>query len=395
MMKKKLLFVISRMAVGGSQRSLVNALKNIDSSRYDVSLYVREDKTELLNEVPKEVRVVVNKNKAKYDHDTLTRLYEVLIRIAKRLNRQKMKKRYEEKTTSYVVRKKTAYEKKHYDILNEEYDIAISYLQGYVCKFTADVVRAKRKICFFHSSTDALSDIHRTYLPKYEKIIVVNQETQRFLRERYPSISDRFVVIPNFVDIEQITSKSQEFRIDKKDSAITLCTCGRMSPEKGYDLAVKAARELSAKDIRFIWYFIGGGPEFIRIKEEIDAGGLPDQIILLGNQSNPYPWIAGCDIYVQPSYEEAQPLAIMEAQLLHKPIVSTDTVGARSLITNRHDGLLTEIDPDSLAAGIAYLAEHQDERERLVHNLDDDRFLTYNDRIKQQWNVLLTESKNC
>ena len=54
----------------------------------------------------------------------------------------------------------------------------------------------------------------------------------------------------------------------------------------------------------------------------IDPGvinNLDDYIILTGMQKNPYPYLGASDIYVQPSYEEALSIAMLEAQrrLLH------------------------------------------------------------------------------
>ena len=70
--KKKIIFVMSRMSIGGSQKSLVNALSAIDYEQYDVTLYVRENKTELVSELPDDVKVTVNTNKRRYEHTPYT-----------------------------------------------------------------------------------------------------------------------------------------------------------------------------------------------------------------------------------------------------------------------------------------------------------------------------------
>ena len=82
----------------------------------------------------------------------------------------------------------------------------------------------------------------------------------------------------------------------------------------------------------------------------------------MGNQSNPYPYMAGCDIYVQPSRYEAYCTTTLEAQALEKPIVVTDVCGMREQFTDGVDGILMPIDAAAIAQAIAGLYEHPEER---------------------------------
>ena len=388
--KKKIIFVISRMAIGGSQKSLVNALCALDYDQYDVTLYVRENKTELISELPSDVKVTVNTNKRRYEHTPYTLFLYILILFLGLIGKKSLANRLDNKSRNYIVKRKTNYEKKHYkEILNQKYDIAISYLQGYTCKFTYDCVTADRMICFYHNSTDALPDIHKEYLSKFEKIVVVSDETKDFLSSRYPEISEQILVIKNLMNIDKIRSKAQEVTIEKTAGIKYLCTCGRISQEKGYDIAIKTAQILKNKGYSFIWYFVGNGPDFQKTKNEAEKLSLNDCIQFLGSQENPYPWIGQCDIYVQSSYEEAQPLSIMEAQILGKPIVSTNTVGGKNLIKNNETGLLCDINAEVLSDSIARLIDDKDLCNRLSENTKQIDYQSYNQQIKKQWDKLL------
>lgn len=390
LVKEKIIFVISRMSIGGSQKSLVNALRIIDYDKYDVSLYVRENKTDLLKEIPDNVKVTVNTNKRRYEHTPYTLFLYVLELILSFINQKDISKRLSKKSQKYIFKRKEKYEKSHYNIFNKKYDIAISYLQGFTCKFTEDCVIADRKICFFHNSTDALPDIHKEYLNRFEKVVVVSEETKDFLAIRYPEINNKLLVIKNLMDVEGIRKKATETIIDKNTNQLMLCTCGRVSIEKGYDLAVDAARHLKDKNISFIWYFVGDGPEMKHIQDMVDEYKLNDEVILLGSQDNPYPWIAQCDIYVQSSYEEAQPLSIMEAQILFRPIVSTNTVGGKNVISNNINGMLVNIDGNSIFNGIQQLYQESEKCNLYKTNLKKIDFQEYNLLIENQWNELLS-----
>lgn len=389
--KKRILFIISRMSIGGSQKSLVNALQIVDDDQYDVSLYVRENKTQLLQDIPENVHVIVNTNTRRYEHTPYTLLLYALELLFSRIKKPHISKRVSDISRDYIEKRKEKYEKKHYSVLNETYDIAISYLQGFTCKFTADCVTADRKICFFHNSTDALPEIHQDYLPQYDRIVVVSEETKGFLAERYPEVADRLLVIKNLMDIEGIKKKANEKSINKIPGRVTLCSCGRVSKEKGYDLAVEAARYLKSQNIGFLWYFVGDGSELEAIEQMIDRYGLSDDVVTLGSQDNPYPWISQCDIYVQPSYEEAQPLSIMEAQILLKPIVSTNTVGGKNVISNDFNGVLVGIDGKAIAEGIMRIIKNPDLIERFMQNQLETDYCRYNKQIQDEWESLLAD----
>ena len=65
-MKKKLLIVAHHMTVGGVQKTLISASKAIDYDRYDVTLYLRKNRTDLLSLVDGRMNVIINKDPNRY-----------------------------------------------------------------------------------------------------------------------------------------------------------------------------------------------------------------------------------------------------------------------------------------------------------------------------------------
>ena len=92
----------------------------------------------------------------------------------------------------------------------------------------------------------------------------------------------------------------------------------------------------------------------------IYKNGLEDYIEITGFKENPYPYIAFSDIYVQPSYEESQGLAIYEALVLGKAVVSTDTIGGRCTLDFGNKGIITDISAEALADGIKKLIDNEE-----------------------------------
>ena len=57
-MKKKILFIMPSMFIGGAERSLLGLLGSIDYSNYEVSLFLYRHEGEFLELIPKEVQVL-------------------------------------------------------------------------------------------------------------------------------------------------------------------------------------------------------------------------------------------------------------------------------------------------------------------------------------------------
>ena len=245
---------------------------------------------------------------------------------------------------------------------------------------------------FYHNSTDSLHAIHEKVMGAFSAIYCVSPEAQRAVIGFYPQFADRIRCLENIVNVEKIKTKARETIVIDNHNRCILCSCGRISKEKGFDLAVEAARLLKERGLSFLWYFVGDGPERKSLEELIATYSLQENIVFTGMQENPYPYIKACDIYVQPSYEEAQGLSIIEAQVLLRPVVSTRTAGAKSLIQNGVDGILTDITPSALADGIERLMNDETTRHRMQTVLQSIDYAQKEKEFKKKWAELLSDT---
>ena len=122
------------------------------------------------------------------------------------------------------------------------------------------------------------------------------------------------------------------------------------------DLSVKIGSLTLKNPVMTASGTFGYGEEFADFIDLSRLGG----IIVKGTtgerrQGNPYPRMAVCDIYVQPSYEESHSLTVEEAKILCRPVVSTETVGGKLLVEPEKTGLLCEISAADLAAKLERL----------------------------------------
>lgn len=351
--KKKVLILTTQFSIGGVQKSLIEALKILDYSKYDVTLLVRYDKTDIIHLIPDNVNVIVVEE-GHYYRKPRAIYFRFASQLFNRLNKKKSSEKYHNKYIEYVHQKKIENPYKRY-FKNSDFDVVISYTI-HICTEMALEIPAKRHYLFFHSSDpDFHRDMNERLFDKFDNIIAVSKSVQHMLKENYPQYSDRIALISNHINQERIVKLADEYTVETKSNYIIITSVIRIDREKGADLLVESASLLKMLGISFKWFVVGDGDCREDIENQIKNSNLTNNIIITGFQNNPYPYIKCCDIYVHPAYEESFGLAILEALLLKKAIVSTDTMGARDVLDNGKYGLLVPVDAESVSKGITKL----------------------------------------
>lgn len=347
--KKKVLFIIPTLCQGGIEHSLITMLDLLDKTKYDITLFTYHNDLELLPLVPKEIRTIHDESKPHYYRKPKAILYSGLKIISQMFKLKKLNCKVSDNLRNYIHQQKAKYPSNNI-FKNQKFDIVISYAIG-ICTEMAIYFNAERYYVFFHSSVDLHHEMLEKVFPSYNKIVSVSDGVKEMLTESYPHVSDKIVVLKNYVDAQKIIDKSNEC-IKIKDDKLVLCTCGRLSSEKGFDLAVESANILRQKGIDFIWYFVGDGYEREQVEKLINEYKLNAYIKITGYVENPYPYIKACDIYIQPSYHESFGLTIKEAIILNKTVVSTDTVGGHTVLEDGKYGEIVPISAEGIAQGV-------------------------------------------
>jgi hypothetical protein len=120
------------------------------------------------------------------------------------------------------------------------------------------------------------------------------------------------------------------------------------------------------KNIDFHWFFVGNYLDNGFVESLIKTEGLQQEITVTGFVSNPYKYMEICDIYIQPSYEDAHATTVVEVAILNKPIISTDTSTGRLFRDKYNCCDVCEINADALAATILNLYNNPSEKEKLI-----------------------------
>ncbi len=163
----------------------------------------------------------------------------------------------------------------------------------------------------------------------------------------------------NLVSHELIKDMAQEkIDFDNGFKGIRILTIGRLSKEKGQDLAISVLDKLKKQGYKVRWYCVGEGNDRDEYERLIENLNLRNDFILLGETINPYPYIKASDIYVQPSRHEGYGITIAEAKCLNKPIVITNFIGSNEQIEDGQNGLIAECTLDKICDKIKFLIDN-------------------------------------
>ena len=126
---------------------------------------------------------------------------------------------------------------------------------------------------------------------------------------------------------------------------------------------------LRERDVDFRWLVAGDGAQRESLQQLIDRYQLNGHFILMGSRSNPYAYMRGCDILVQPSRVEGKSIVLDEAKILCKPIVATNYTTVGDTVEHGVTGWITEMNGEALAEGILRVARDHELRKRLTDHL--------------------------
>jgi glycosyltransferase involved in cell wall biosynthesis len=142
---------------------------------------------------------------------------------------------------------------------------------------------------------------------------------------------------------------------------------GRLSPEKGPEVFVRAALMLRERLPAARFVIVGDGPLRESVQALVAQYRLEGRLHLAGLRGDMPGIYRELDVVVSSSHSEAMPLAIMEALASGVPVVATRVGGVPDLVEQGGCGWLCEPGHfDAIAARVATLVEQPAERERMA-----------------------------
>lgn len=362
-MKKKILFVTNDLQCDGASKSLLSLLEHIDYEKYEVDLFLFAHKGMFMEMIPEQVNVLPLSSPLKeLTMPVKNSVKNLIYKGYWKLSYRRIKYLINYKlgmTLASAMQSVWPYYVNQIDELEKDYDVAISYQDLWAKYFIVEKTKANIKIAWNHCNLSKLGmdvSFEKKYNKDIDYWITISEECKKVLDNMFAEMSDKTVVIENIISPSIIREMSTgKAMLDNETGQSCIVTVGRLSYEKGIDLALESCGKLVEEGYNIRWYVVGEGQERGNLEKIIKDKNLQENFMLIGLSPNPYPFIKDADIYVQPSRTEGKSIAIEEAKALGKPLVVTNYETVASQVIENKTGLIASIDSDGLVTRIKEL----------------------------------------
>lgn len=379
-MKKKVMFRILSMQMGGVPKVLIDILKNLDRDKFEPFVLLSIHQGELLSEIPGDVKVI-SLEKGKEEMSSL-KAFLIFQLIKRKMNLQLYK------TFPCLLKKK----------VDEVPDIEIAITHSSLSSLVKSPFLTSKKINWFHTdirwhhTIDYGKKIARM-MQKCDLTIFGSMHT-KITFERHLNIRiSNSMCIHNTFDEQNVIKKSREKDPDiknifSKEKKVFL-SVGRLEHQKGYDVLIEIHAELLKEGFDHNIIVIGNGSKLELLQSKIRTLGVENSFILLGNKNNPYPYIKNADYYIQPSRYESYPIALGETLILNIPIICTDVGGVNELLRHKKTAYIVSFEKNSLKEAMKKFMQNPFLVEEIRKEQSNFQATEYNKKIYSKINDLL------
>ena len=356
---KKILFLIHDLGPGGAEKVLVNLVNNMDSNQFDITVLALFGGG-------------VNEQFLKpHIH------YQACFRHMFRGNSHAMKLLSPRQLHNWLIQ--------------EKYDIEVSYLEGPSARIISGCPHPDTKLASWihvEQHTKAVAaKAFRSYeesvrcYKKFHQTVCVSEYVKHDFLGLYPGLQN-VDVLYNTNETAQILEKSKEAPEEGifREGEIRLCGVGKLMPIKGFDKIAQIHKRLREDGFPVHTYILGEGAERQKIEAYAKEHQLDDTFTLLGYRTNPYQYVSKCDLFVCASHSEGFSTAATEALIVGTPVCTVEVSGMKEMLGENNEwGIVTENNEDALYQGIKKL-------------LDDPALLThYKEKAAQRGKDFSTE----
>ena len=297
--KKKIIFGITSLSIGGAERVLVDIVKELQNV-YDITVFTIYGNGEFEKELKGtnvKLKTIFKKQRKEYGY------------IARKIV-----------TTIYRCFYNIIYELHIKNI----YDIEVAFLEGPITRLFANSSNAN-KIAWVHTNMSLYYEttkyskrkrkIDEKIYERYNTIVFVSKDSREDFIKTFPNNNIRKKVIYNFIDQKRIERKSREIEPYEIEPNIpSIVVVARLTKAKALDRLIEVHKRLIKDRIMHNIYIIGDGEERKNLEEKIKEYGIKKSFILLGKKENPYPYILKAKYFGLFSYAEGYRFSVRRSK---------------------------------------------------------------------------------
>ena len=208
--------------------------------------------------------------------------------------------------------------------------------------------------------------IDKFCLKRYEKVICVSDDLMAECA-KVGVHESRLMLLENGIDAEDYrrrrSAAEAKAALGLPADRFLIGAVGRLSAEKGFDILIRAVKQLGEGVHLAI---IGEGGERAALEKLIAELDLAGRVTLAGWQTDVRGWFEAMDAFALSSYREGLPNVLLEAMALEVPVVATRVNGVPRVVQHDENGLLVEAGSvDELAAALNRVIADAGLRDRL------------------------------
>jgi glycosyltransferase involved in cell wall biosynthesis len=228
------------------------------------------------------------------------------------------------------------------------------------------IVQSERNLGYWMTGRDRV--MQRCLRAMSDSLQCNSRTIYNWLRQTAPEAKDRIEILPNFLDLQWLSSPSEAERCKMRkqlgipDRRPVLVSVANLVPVKDLLTLVRAAALVHAKLPEAHFVLIGEGPLREALIEEIKNLRLENVVSLLGSRPDVPLWLEAADLGLLTSTSEGCSNALLEYMGMGLPAVVSDIPANRELV----DGAFFTVGNHSeLAEQIISIWESRDRRDRL------------------------------
>ena len=202
---------------------------------------------------------------------------------------------------------------------------------------------------FIRADFKTIGVMHSRHCPYKTQCDALIFLTQNLYQKQSTAIRKKSFVLAN-------TVMEQPHKPVSLHTPVVFGAMGRMHPIKGFDILLQALFILKQKRKDFYFVLAGSGPEEKKILKQIDVLGLKTHVQNLGWINNKKEFFDKIDVFVLSSRYDSMPLSVLEALAFSKPVIATECVGPKEILSQLQTPLLVPVqNPQKLALAMEYL----------------------------------------
>lgn len=360
---KKVLIVMTSLYNGGAEKSLVNMLNEFPKDKYEIDLLLFKKSGMFMSQVPEFVNILDTP-------EDLKRLYGSL-KDAGYLLPKKLAANAVSKVCTHNSREKRGFRwKKFYSSsvkkIEKHYDVALAYISGEILYYVDEKVNADKKIVWIHNDYRSAGHPRKfdyPHLKNMDAVVSISDSCVNIFKEEFPEFADKVYMLENITSSVVLNNRAAEFFPEEfEENQVNILSIGRLHEQKGFDMAIEAAKIMKDNGLKFKWFVIGSGELKDELEKQIHSLKVEDCFILLGARENPYPYIKNCTIFIQPSRYEGKSVVLDEAKILAAPIVATAYPTVGDQLQDKVEGMVVPLHAEGIAEGLLKMAKDKNVR---------------------------------